>query len=80
MDYRNADGSLAEICGNGVRCFAKYCFDRGILTGTTAMIETRAGTRRVTVHRDGAGMVAQVDVDMGVPLLRPARRPDRRPG
>ena len=57
MDYRNADGSLAEICGNGVRCFAKYCFHHGILTGTTAMIQTRAGhsPRRGSSRRCGHG-------------------------
>jgi len=80
MDYRNADGSLAEMCGNGVRCLAKYCFDRGILSGSDADIETRAGLRHVTVHRDGAGQVHRVDVDMGRPELSPGAIPADAPG
>lgn len=67
MDHRNADGSRPEMCGNGVRVVAKYCFDRGILTGNAAVIETRAGSRRVVAHRDAAGHVSRVGVDMGVP-------------
>lgn len=69
MDHRNADGSRPEMCGNGVRVLAKYCFDRGILAGSTAAIETRAGLRTVVAHRDASGHVAQVGVDMGAPTV-----------
>lgn len=75
MDYRNSDGSLAEMCGNGARVFAKYCFDRGILVGSESTIGTRAGTRHVRVHRGPDGLVARVDVDMGPPVFDPAAIP-----
>lgn len=69
MDHRNADGSRPEMCGNGVRVLAKYCFDRGVLAGSTATVETRAGLRGVTAHRDASGRVSHVGVDMGVPAV-----------
>ncbi|MBX7159640.1 MAG: diaminopimelate epimerase [Acidimicrobiia bacterium] len=69
MDHRNADGSHPEMCGNGIRVLAKYCFDRGILNGSTAVVETRAGARTVVAHRDAAGHVCQVGVDMGPPAV-----------
>jgi diaminopimelate epimerase len=60
MDYRNADGSLAEMCGNGVRVFVRYLIDAGLVTATDFLIGTRAGDRRVQVLPDG-----QVTVHMG---------------
>lgn len=69
MDHRNADGSRPEMCGNGIRVLAKYCFDRGILTGSTAVVGTRSGERRVVAHRDTAGRVSHVGVDMGEPKV-----------
>lgn len=60
MDYRNADGSLAEMCGNGVRVFARYLADSGWVDGGEFPIGSRAGLRPVTLHPDG-----QVTVDMG---------------
>ena len=51
MDYRNADGSLAEMCGNGVRVFVHYLRERGLVTlapGETVVVGTRGGPRRVT--------------------------------
>jgi diaminopimelate epimerase len=68
MDYRNADGSVAEMCGNGVRCVAKYVADRGLVAGDTIRVGSRGGLKPVDVvqrHRDGS--VAQVRVDMGPP-------------
>ncbi|SFQ33544.1 diaminopimelate epimerase [Amycolatopsis arida] len=52
MDYRNADGSLAEMCGNGVRVFARYLVDAGLVTEADFALGTRAGDRRVRVHPD----------------------------
>jgi diaminopimelate epimerase len=74
MDHRNADGSRPEMCGNGVRVVAKHVVDRGLVTpdadgGIT--IATRAGFRTVRVHRDAAGTVGQVAVDMGPPVWHP---------
>lgn len=59
MDYRNADGSIAEMCGNGIRVFARYLVEKGLL-GSTADIGTRAGLKHVEILGDG-----RVRVDMG---------------
>lgn len=47
MDYRNADGSVAEMCGNGVRVFARYLVDHGLAVGPELAVATRAGIRLV---------------------------------
>ncbi len=60
MDYRNADGSLAEMCGNGVRVFARYLLDEGLAEGPELVVATRAGRRTVGVQAD-----SQLTVDMG---------------
>jgi diaminopimelate epimerase len=68
MDYRNADGSLAEMCGNGVRCVAKWASDRGIVQGDVVRVGTRGGVKPVEiVGRHPDGTVARVRVDMGSP-------------
>ena len=60
MDYRNADGSIAEMCGNGLRVFARYLVDEGLATGPTLSIATRIGVLEATPYRDG-----RVRVSMG---------------
>ena len=60
MDYRNADGSIAEMCGNGVRVFARYLLDTGLAAGPEFAVATRAGLRQVSEEPDG-----QLTVDMG---------------
>ncbi|HEV7648378.1 MAG TPA: diaminopimelate epimerase [Actinophytocola sp.] len=60
MDYRNADGSVAEMCGNGVRVFARYLVDAGLVAGREFPVGSRAGSRDVVVGADG-----EVAVDMG---------------
>jgi diaminopimelate epimerase len=60
MDYRNADGSLAEMCGNGIRVFALYLIEQGLAHGPDIAVVTRAGTRTVHAETDG-----QFTVDMG---------------
>nr|WP_052168788.1 diaminopimelate epimerase [Actinoalloteichus spitiensis] len=60
MDYRNADGSAVEMCGNGVRVFASYLVHHGLQPVGEFVVGTRAGGRRVVVHDD-----ATVTVDMG---------------
>jgi diaminopimelate epimerase len=60
MDYRNADGSLAEMCGNGIRVFARYLIEEGLASGPELAVATRAGLR--TVHADADG---NFTVDMG---------------
>jgi diaminopimelate epimerase len=59
MDYRNADGSIAEMCGNGVRVYARYLEHAGWLPGTELRLGTRAGVRTVRVAGE------EVSVDMG---------------
>jgi len=60
MDYRNADGSLAEMCGNGIRVFARYLADTGLVTEPEFTVATRSGPRRVTLEPGGA-----VTADLG---------------
>jgi diaminopimelate epimerase len=66
MRIFNADGSEAEMCGNGIRCFAKYCYENNIARKDEFTVETAAGIKRVwlTVRNDE---VKTVKVDMGVP-------------
>ncbi len=66
MDYRNADGSLAEICGNGIRVFARYLVDAGLQPAGAFEVGTRAGACRVEVPADGA----DITVEMGEPQRR----------
>jgi diaminopimelate epimerase len=68
MDYRNADGSLAEMCGNGVRVVGKYLGDRGLVGGAFDL-ETRAGVKHLELHADDSGCIDKVTVDMGAPAL-----------
>jgi diaminopimelate epimerase len=63
MDYRNADGSVAEMCGNGVRVFVRYLQSVGIVVGSTA-VATRGGVKRTWLTDEG-----DVIVDMGAPLI-----------
>ena len=53
MDYRNADGSIAEMCGNGVRVFLRYLEEEGLVTGESVSIATRAGLRTGRFLPDG---------------------------
>lgn len=64
MDYRNADGSVAEMCGNGVRVFAHYLRAAGLESRDAFVVGSRAGARPVVVHRADA-VTADVTVDMG---------------
>jgi diaminopimelate epimerase len=66
MRIFNADGSEAETCGNGIRCFAKYVFERGMTSATEFVIDTLAGPNRVVLSTDD-GQVATVRSNMGTP-------------
>ncbi|MDD7814074.1 diaminopimelate epimerase [Mycobacterium sp. CSUR Q5927] len=68
MDYRNADGSVAEMCGNGVRVFAHYLRATGLESADEFVVGSLAGPRPVTVHHADA-VRAEVTVDMGKPNL-----------
>ncbi|MFD4457624.1 diaminopimelate epimerase [Nocardia sp. NPDC058480] len=65
MDYRNGDGSIAEMCGNGVRVFAHYLNATGLEERTEYVVGSRAGARPVVVHAAGS-TDGEVTVDMGV--------------
>ena len=69
MDYWNADGSVAEMCGNGVRCVAKYVIDRAIITSDVVRVDTRAGVKPVEVTVDENGRFISGRVDMGPPVV-----------
>ncbi len=66
MDYYNADGQVAEMCGNGIRCLAKYVYDRGFIDKKEFDVMTRAGLKRVVVEAEN-GVAARVTVGMGLP-------------
>ena len=75
MDYYNADGEVAEMCGNGIRCLAKHVADRGLWSGDELRVDTRDGVKRITVERDGSGSVVRARVDMGAPILERGQIP-----
>jgi len=79
MRIYNADGSEAEMCGNGIRCVAKYVYDHKLTDKTEVQIETGAGvlTLKLFVKE---GEVDQVRVDMGQPILEPALIPVQTEG
>ncbi|MCS5720824.1 diaminopimelate epimerase [Herbiconiux sp. CPCC 203407] len=84
MDYRNADGSIAEMCGNGIRVFARYLLDNGLATlepGETLAIGTRSGVR--DVQRNTLGFQADLGrwrLEGGEPLVRAKNLQVARPG
>ena len=74
MRVFNADGSEAEMCGNGIRCFAKYCYENNIVSKKEMAVETLAGVKQTgltTKH----GSVTSVSVDMGKPTLERSALP-----
>src|SRR5512135_3337516 len=70
MRMFNADGSESEMCGNGVRCVAKYVYDHGICRRPTLKIETGRGVLTLDLEVND-GRVRRVRVDMGEPILQP---------
>ena len=65
MDYRNADGSVAEMCGNGARVFARFLAEQGLASGPMVPIATRSGLRETTLLPDGRVRVAMGPVTVG---------------
>lgn len=76
MEMYNADGSRSEMCGNGIRCVAKYVYDYGLTDKTGISIETLAGIKYLDLKVEN-GKVTVVTVNMGAPELIPARIPVR---
>lgn len=79
-DYRmrmfNPDGTEAEMCGNGIRCFARYLHDRKLISDPQVKVETLAGVKLIKIV-SRAGTVESVRVDMGVPRLNRSEIPMR---
>ncbi len=75
----NSDGSRSEMCGNGIRCVAKYVYDRGLTDKTTFTVMTGAGLKILKV-KPVRGKAAAIRVDMGAPELRPELIPVDLPG
>ncbi|MDO4297353.1 MAG: diaminopimelate epimerase [Lachnospiraceae bacterium] len=74
MDMYNADGSQGAMCGNGIRCVAKYVYDYGLTDKKQISVETKSGIKYLDLTvRDGK--VALVKVDMGAPILKPEKIP-----
>lgn len=74
MNIYNADGSQAEMCGNGIRCVAKYVYDYGLTDKTEISVETLAGIKYLRLQVED-GKVASVEVNMGAPILEPKEIP-----
>lgn len=77
MHYINSDGTLAQMCGNGVRCFSKFLVDRGFVQASSGrfVAGTLAGPKPIRFEVDGCGMMESATVDMGAPVLDPAQVP-----
>jgi len=75
MHYQNADGSIAEMCGNGIRCFVKYLVDTGLVVDSPVTVQTLGGPRPVVFDLDDDGRFVLATVDMGIPILDPADIP-----
>ncbi|MFA6802008.1 MAG: diaminopimelate epimerase [Gammaproteobacteria bacterium] len=69
MRIINADGTEAEMCGNGIRCVAKYAYDSGLVKSQMFSIHTMAGDKEAQVSLGEDGKVSTVAIDMGAPIL-----------
>ena len=74
MDMYNADGSRGKMCGNGIRCVAKYVYDFGLTDKTSISVETLAGIKYLDLAVEN-GKVEKVRVNMGAPILNPIEIP-----
>lgn len=74
MDMYNMDGSRGKMCGNGIRCMAKYVYDYGLTNNEKISIETLSGIKTVELTIEN-GKVALVTVDMGAPIFNPYEIP-----
>ncbi|MCD8300339.1 MAG: diaminopimelate epimerase [Clostridiales bacterium] len=74
MIMYNADGSMGEMCGNGIRCVAKYFYDHGMTEAASISVETAAGIKYLDLTVEN-GKVSLVKVDMGAPILVPGDIP-----
>lgn len=68
MDMYNADGSQGAMCGNGIRCVAKYAYDHGIVNKTEISVATRSGIKHLKITAEN-GKAKTIRVNMGSPIL-----------
>lgn len=80
MIMYNADGSRAQMCGNGVRCAAKLAYERGLARANPLCVQTDTGVLPLELTLDEFDRVTQVRADMGVPALKPEAMPVDLPG
>ena len=80
MEMYNSDGSYSEMCGNGIRCVAKYCHDRGLTDKTDFTIESGGQIKGMRLNLRPDGTTESVRVDMGVPELDGERIPSLAKG
>ena len=75
MRMFNADGSEPRMCGNGIRCVAKYAYEHGLARANPMQVATAAGVKSIELSLDEGGKVTAATVDMGQPVLDPAQIP-----
>jgi diaminopimelate epimerase len=82
MEMYNADGTRGEMCGNGIRCVAKYVYDKGLTdkTDITVISAGKVKYLKLTVQGEGRGYVTKVRVNMGSPILKPEQIPVKAEG
>lgn len=80
MRMFNLDGSEGKMCGNGIRCVAKFAYDNGITDKTVMDVETLSGIKRIEVTLDAQGKVEYASVNMGTAELRPEYIPMKAAG
>ncbi len=78
MIFYNPDGSEAEMCGNGIRCFARYLYDHGLSQGKSQEIETKAGVIKTQIIKTGKDFVVKADI--GRPILERKKIPMKGKG
>ncbi len=75
MEMYNADGSRAQMCGNGIRCVAKYVYDNGLTDKTDITVESFGSVKYLKLTVNGENKVESVRVNMGAPILKAANVP-----
>ena len=75
MDYYNSDGSIAEMCGNGIRCMARFAYENNLISSNKFSIETRAGLKSINIDISESNSINEIEVDMGSPIFKPEKIP-----
>lgn len=75
MDYYNSDGTIAEMCGNGIRCMARFLFEKKLISKDKIIIETRAGLKKIKLQLSENKKIGLIEVSMGTPVFEPEKIP-----